>query len=90
MRSRAARHNHDLLNLPDLLIGHPQFFYHDLILLDPGRECIHDRFRLLIHFLKHEMLISAFLSRIHIPLNPYRFFLNRLFVHIEELHRVLR
>ncbi len=51
MVRRTARHDKDLVDRPDLLVGHPKFFDHDIPVLDPRSQGICDGLWLLIHLL---------------------------------------
>ena len=89
MVSGTAGNNHQLLHRADVFVRHIQFFNYDLISPDPRRKRICDRLRLLVHLLEHKMLIAALFRSIHVPFDVDRLFLDLLFIHIEELHRIL-
>ncbi len=90
MGGRTAGNDHDLMNLTDLLVCHPQFLNLNPVPLNPWRKSIHDSLWLFVHLLQHEMFIPALLGSIHIPLNPYRLLHNLFFIHVEKLHGLFR
>ena len=64
-----AGNDKDFADRADFLISHAEFFDHNITVLNTRGQGIFYGFWLLMHFFQHEMLITAFFCRIHIPVN---------------------
>ena len=85
MIRRAAGDNMDAFDLPDLLRRQGDFPGEiRLSVLDPSGEGVADRPGLLVDLLQHEMIVSAFFRRDHIPVHPKRFPLDGLSVRLHQ------
>ena len=79
----------DLSYTADLIVGHAQLFNDHISVLNAGIQCITYCLGLFIHFFEHKKLITAFFSRIYIPLNSGWLFLQLLFIDIKEGNVIL-
>ena len=83
-----AGNDKDFADRADLLIGHAEFFDHNITVLNTRRQGIFYGFWLLMHLFQHEMLIAAFFCRIHIPVDVGCLFLQLLLVDIVEVKAI--
>ena len=83
-----AGNDKDFADRADLLIGHAEFFDHNITVLNTRRQGIFYGFWLLMHLFQHEMLIAAFFCRIHIPVDVGCLFLQLLLVNIVEVKAI--
>ena len=83
-----AGNDKDFADRADLLIGHAEFFDHNITVLNTRRQGIFYGFWLLMHLFQHKMLIAAFLCGIHIPFDVRRLLLQLLLIDIVKMKAV--
>ena len=83
-----AGNDKDFADRADFLIGHAEFFDHNITVFNTRSQRIFYGFWLLMHFFQHEMLIAAFFCRIHIPVDVGCLFLQLLLVDVVEMKAI--
>ena len=84
----AACHDEDLVDRPDLLVRHAKLLDHDVLILDPRTQRVGHCLWLFVHLLQHEMLITALLGGVGIPLDRDRLLGDLLLVDSIKMHMV--